>query len=183
MPNQREYTTKAGRSSATTEAMVRTLGEMERLLTLTNKVLNVTQPRGVSGNLGVQWWTMRENSKWRDPVLVKWTYRKNGKKQAVQVKHLHPSMVRATGKSEYGAEATLSLARMSVRLIAAYKKMRASLLAIAKLTKAQQIPDALLAEAAGALLLNHKAVMKRLIAEGYEIDAETMKLTDPLRGG
>jgi len=133
LPNQREYAAKADRCSATTEAIVRTLGEMERLLTLTNRVLKVTQPHGVRGNLGVQWWSMRGKARWRDPVLVKWTYRKNGKKQAVRVKSLHPSMVRTTGKSQYGAEATLDLARMAVRLIAAYKKMRASLLAIAKL--------------------------------------------------
>jgi len=42
---------------------------------------------------------MKGKARWRDPVLVKWTYRKNGKKQAVRVVHLHPNMVRA-GRQE-----------------------------------------------------------------------------------
>ena len=70
------------------------------------------------------------------------------------------------GKSEYGAEATLDLAQTATRLIAAYKKTRASLLALAKLAKAQRLPQALVAEAAGSFVLNHKLVMKRLIAAG-----------------
>lgn len=183
LPNQREYQAKADGCGITTQALLRTLGEMERLLTLTNEVLKVTQPRGINGNLGVQWWTMNGKARWRDPVLVKWRYHKNGKRQSVEIKCLQPKMVRTAGNSKYGAEATLDLAQMAVRLIAAYKKTRASLLAIAKLAKAQRLPQALVVEAAGALVLNHKSVMGRLIAAGYEIDAKTMRLTDPLRGG
>lgn len=182
LPNQREYQARADQCGAATQALVRTLGEMERLLTLTNEVLKVTQPRGVNGNLGVQWWVMREDAKWLDPVLVRWRYHKNGKKQSVEIKCLQPKMVRTAGNSRYGAEATLDLAQMAVRLIAAYKKTRASLLAIAKLARAQRLPQALVVEATGALVLNHKSVMNRLIAAGYEIDAKTMKLTEHLRG-
>lgn len=180
LPNQGEYQTLSQRCGAEATRLVQELGQVERLLSLTNEVLKVTQPP-INGKLGVQWWQENGRNPWRDPVLVKWMRRRNGKKQAVRIKHLHPRLVRTAGTSKYGAEETLDLARMAVRLIAAYKEVRSDLLALCRLAaRRRRAVVELLVEAPAAIAVNHEIVMEHLIAAGYDIDAKTMKLTQPL---
>jgi hypothetical protein len=179
LPNQRAYEARTRACNMRAGALVAALGELESLLVLTNEVLKVSQPP-INNKLGVQWWIPRGGALWRDPFLVKWRQLRTGRWRAYEVKHLHPNMVRREGNSKYGAEATLDLARMTVRLIAAYKEIRGVLLAIAGRARVPTKLTALLAEARFAVSADHEDVMNALIAAGYEIDAKTMTLTQHL---
>lgn len=164
--------------SEATGRVLATLDRMERLLTLVDRVLRVSQPP-VPGNIGIRWWHRNGRDELRFPVLVTWVRLRNGRWRSRRLPQVRKDRINREGSAAINAEQTYHLALLASRLIKVYEGLAAQLgMSLTVLNRSHAKADHPLAEAEALITVAHRQVTKKLLNAGYEVDRDTMDMID-----
>ena len=164
--------------SATPADLVSQMQRMERLLTLMDRLLRVSQPPKL-GKIGLRWWKLSGHDATRTPVLVTWTRLRSGGWKARPLKQVRRDRINREGASALCADETYVLAMAATALIREYMRVRSDLFEVTRRLNrvhdhAAHTLDDMEAKARAA----HMIVTKKLLKAGYDVDDATMTLPD-----
>ncbi len=153
------------------------LRRLERLISLVDRVLRVSQPPK-DGKIGVRWWRLGGRAN-RMPVLVRWKQQINGRWRGVAILSLNAAVFTDSGTSRINYAETVVLARLARDLIAEYKKLMVDLgFGQAARLRAVQVLTVRHGVWLQSLIGLHHRVVKNLERNGYEVDRETRAMMD-----
>lgn len=131
------------------------------------------------GKLGLRWWVVRGSIAYRAPVLVSWHPLRNGRWRARKLAQVRRDRLNRVGTARMNVEATYQLALAASRLIKAYKELATALAKGGRdLNRCHVKTDALVSRTNGVLRVSHMSVTDTLLAAGYEVDRDSMRLLD-----
>lgn len=153
------------------------LRRLERLISLVDRVLRVSQPPK-DGKIGVRWWKLGGRTN-RMPVLVRWKRQVNGRWRGVAILALNAAVFTDSGTSKINYGETVALAKLARDLIAEHKKLAGDL-GVGQAARLRTV-QVLTVRHGGwlqSLIGLHHRVVKNLEHSGYDVDLETRALMD-----
>lgn len=153
------------------------LRRLERLISLVDRVLRVSQPPK-DGKIGVRWWKLGGRAS-RMPVLVRWKQQINGRWRGVAIRSLNAAVFTDSGTSKINYTETVALAKLARDLIAEHKRLMGGLgLGQAARLRAVQVLTVRHGGWLQSVIGLHHRVVKNLERNGYDVDRETREMMD-----
>lgn len=178
LENRAYFTGLATTAAREAEAAAQRLGQIEDRLVLLDRMLRVSQPP-MPGKLGLRWWNVRTTTPYRVPVLVSWHRLRSGRWRARKLAQVRRDRLNRVGTATMNLEETYQLALAASRLIKAYVELASALAKGGRnLNKCHVKTDDLPTMTNATLRVDHRAVTGKLLAAGYEIDRDAMRLLE-----
>lgn len=178
LENRAYFTALAAAAAREAQAGAARLTVMEERLVLIDRMLRISQPP-MLGKLGLRWWVVSANTPYRVPVLVSWHRLRNGRWRARKLAQVRRDRLNRVGTARMNVEATYQLALAASRLIKAYGELARALAKGGRdLNRCHVKTDAAVTVANAMLRMTHMSVTDNLLAAGYEVDRDAMRMLD-----
>lgn len=150
------------------------LESTEKLIDMVSEILSISQPP-ISGMLGVRWWKLTGQGRFREPVLVRWELQKNGRRRPVKAINYQ---VRSTGNYALNAAETKEAAMILKNLIADRKSIKNRLANVRRIMSGLRGHEMFAENEKERLDSIKRRVIQNLLRAGYDVEDKYLPKED-----